>query len=105
MPCCHIYTTQLVEHVRETYYKPHSITLGGVPNMNIVRNVPRLPNSSANYRGGNLLDPSVQVTTCTLTLATLANPSHNSRIPRVHPPSRATTQEMSFQATTQKMSL
>ncbi|QCD97285.1 hypothetical protein DEO72_LG6g1995 [Vigna unguiculata] len=55
------------------------------------------------------LDPSVlattstltPATTSTLTPATLANLSHNSRVPRVHPPSRATTQEMLFQATTQ----
>ena len=31
------------------------------------------------------LDPSVRATTHTLTPATLANPSHNSRIARVHP--------------------
>jgi len=30
------------------------------------------------------LDPSVLATTSTLTPATLANPSHNSRVPRVH---------------------
>jgi len=47
------------------------------------------------------LDPSVLATTSTLTLATLANPSHNSRVSRVHPPSRATTQEMLFGAATQ----
>ncbi|QCD90228.1 hypothetical protein DEO72_LG4g1186 [Vigna unguiculata] len=29
------------------------------------------------------------------------NPSHNSRVPRVHPPFRATTREMPFRATTQ----
>jgi len=38
--------------VRETCYEPHSIMLGGVPNTNIVRNVPRLPKSSAKYWGG-----------------------------------------------------
>ena len=37
------------------------------------------------------LDPSVLVITSTLTSATLANPSHNSSVPRFHPPSRATT--------------
>ncbi|QCE11439.1 hypothetical protein DEO72_LG10g2672 [Vigna unguiculata] len=47
------------------------------------------------------LDLSVLATTSTLTLATLASPSHNSRVPRVHPSSRATTQEMLFRATTQ----
>ena len=40
-----------------TCYGPHSITPGGVPNTNIVRNVPRLPNSSANYRGGQSSRP------------------------------------------------
>jgi len=38
--------------VRETYYGPYSVTLGGVPNTNIVRNVLGLPNSSANYWEG-----------------------------------------------------
>ncbi|QCD96898.1 bud site selection protein 31 [Vigna unguiculata] len=61
-----------------------------------VRNVPRLPNSSAKYRRTIFLDPSVRATTRTLTPATLANLSHNSRISRVHPSSRAITQEMSF---------
>ncbi|QCE15238.1 hypothetical protein DEO72_LG11g2247 [Vigna unguiculata] len=36
--------------------------------------------------------PSVLAKTSTLTPTTLANPSHNSRVPRAHPPSRATTQ-------------
>ncbi|QCE03706.1 hypothetical protein DEO72_LG8g1731 [Vigna unguiculata] len=49
------------------------------------------------------LDQSVLATTSTLTPATLANPSHNSRVPRVHPPSRATTQEMLFRATTEEI--
>jgi len=44
------------------------------------------------------LDPSIRATTRTLTLATLANPSHNSRVSRVHPPSQTTTQEMPFRA-------
>jgi len=47
--CCHTYKPQLVEHVHETCYGPHSVTLGGVPNTNIVCIVQRLPNSSANY--------------------------------------------------------
>jgi len=49
------------------------------------------------------MDPSVLATTSTLTLTTLANPSHNSRVPRVHPLSRATTQGKSFRATTYRM--
>jgi len=48
------------------------------------------------------LDPSVRTTTNTLTLATLANLTHNSRVPRVYPPSQATTRGMSFRATTQE---
>jgi len=35
--------------MRETSYKPYSIAPGGVPNMNIVRNIPGLANSSASY--------------------------------------------------------
>ena len=57
-----------------------------------------------NTEDDKVLEPSVRAITRTLTLATLANSSHNSRIPRVHPPSRDTTPEMSFQATTQGMS-
>ena len=49
------------------------------------------------------MDPSVLATTSTLTPATLANPSHNSRVPHVHLLSRATTQGTSFRATTQRM--
>ena len=56
-----------------------------------------------NTEEGNLIGPSVHATMCTITLATLANPSHNSRVPHVHPPSRATTQEMTFRATIQGM--
>jgi len=47
------------------------------------------------------LDPSVLATTSTLTPATLTNLSHNSKVPHVHPPSRAITQEMLFRATTE----
>jgi len=47
------------------------------------------------------MDTFVRATTRTLTLATIANLSHNSRVSRVHPPSQATTQEMLFRATTQ----
>jgi len=50
--CCHTYKPQLVEHVRETYYGPHYVTLGWVLNTSIVRNLPRLSNSSASYQGG-----------------------------------------------------
>ncbi|QCD94512.1 hypothetical protein DEO72_LG5g2596 [Vigna unguiculata] len=47
------------------------------------------------------LDLFVLTTTSTFTPATLANLSHNSKVPRVYPPPRATTQEMLFRATTQ----
>ncbi|QCE14576.1 hypothetical protein DEO72_LG11g1579 [Vigna unguiculata] len=40
---------------------------------------------SQQLRRAIYLDPSVLATTSTLTPATLANPSHNSRVPRVHP--------------------
>jgi len=49
------------------------------------------------------MDLSVLATTSTLTPATLSNPSHNSRVPRVHPLSRATTQGTLFRATTRRM--
>ena len=49
------------------------------------------------------MSQSIRATTHTLTPATLANLSHNLRIPRVHPSSQATTQEMSFRVTTQGM--
>jgi len=52
MSCCHTSKPQLVEHVWETCYKSYSVMSGGVPNTNIVRNVPRLPNSSVTYWGG-----------------------------------------------------
>ena len=38
--------------MRETYYGSCSVMPGGVPNTDIVRNVPRLPNSLAKYWGG-----------------------------------------------------
>ncbi|QCD86755.1 hypothetical protein DEO72_LG3g1281 [Vigna unguiculata] len=52
---------------------------------------------------GNLTKLSIHTTACTLAPATFANWSHNSRVPRVHPPSRATTQEMPFLAITQEI--
>jgi len=79
MFCCHTYKPQLVEHVWETFYEPHSVTLGGVPNTNIVRNVPRLPNSSARYRGGQ----SIRTHPYKLQL------THSHR---QHSPTQATTQ-------------
>jgi len=48
MSCC----TQLVEHMGKPCYEPHFATPGGVPNMNNIHNVLRLPNSSAQYWGG-----------------------------------------------------
>ena len=55
--CCHTYKPQLVEHMLETCYRPHSVTPSGVPNTNIVRNVPRLPNSSTDFKEDNLSRP------------------------------------------------
>ena len=99
------YKPQLVEHVWENCYGPHSITPGGDPNMNHSLYL------SQYYQTRQLtpkrkifLDPSIWATTRTLTSITLANSSHNSRNACVHPPSRATTQGMSFQVTTQGMS-
>jgi len=43
--------------VRETSYEPHFVMPDGVPNTNIVRNVPRLLNSSAITEEGNLPGP------------------------------------------------
>ncbi|QCD90179.1 hypothetical protein DEO72_LG4g1134 [Vigna unguiculata] len=60
-------------------YGPHSVTPGGVSNMNIVRNVPRLPNSSTKYQGGESFWTHLYETQ-------LAH-SH-----RQHSPIRATTQ-------------
>ncbi|QCD87816.1 hypothetical protein DEO72_LG3g2356 [Vigna unguiculata] len=72
------------------------------PYTNIVRIRPKTTKLvSQQLRRAICLDPSVLATTSTLTPTTLANPSHNSRVSRVHPPSRATTQEMLFRATTQ----
>ena len=90
------YKPQLVEHVRETCYRPHSVTPGEVPNTNHSSYL------SQDYQTRRLipkraifLDPAVQATTRTLTLARLADPSHNSRNARIHLPSRATSQRMS----------
>ncbi|QCD89295.1 hypothetical protein DEO72_LG4g239 [Vigna unguiculata] len=71
--------------------------LGGVPKYEHSSQRPKTTKLvSQLLRRVIFLDPSVLATT-----STLANPSHNSRVPRVHSPSRATTQEMLFRATTQ----
>jgi len=49
------------------------------------------------------MDPSVLATTSTLTPTTLTNLSLNSKVSHVHPPSRATSQDMLFRATTQEI--
>ncbi|QCD82724.1 hypothetical protein DEO72_LG2g3064 [Vigna unguiculata] len=47
MTCCHTYRSQPIEHVRETIATDHTPQRQvEFPNTNIVRNVPRLPNSS-----------------------------------------------------------
>ncbi|QCD83311.1 hypothetical protein DEO72_LG2g3655 [Vigna unguiculata] len=93
MSCRQTYKPQLVEHVQETNYGPHSVTPGVVPNTNIVRNVPRLLNSSAITEEGNLSrpirtshnththtsntcqpEPQLKGSSCSSTI-----PSHNSR--------------------------
>jgi len=51
------YKPQLVEHVPETCYGSHSVTLGEVPNTNIVRNAPRLPTRQPNTEEDNLSGP------------------------------------------------
>jgi len=91
--------------VRETYYGPHSVTLGGVPNTNHSSYL------SQDYqilwltpKREFFLDQSVRAITPTLTPTTLSNPNHNSRNARVHPPSRATTQGMPLRAKSQGMS-
>ncbi|QCE10234.1 hypothetical protein DEO72_LG10g1462 [Vigna unguiculata] len=75
---------------------------GGVPKYEHSSQCPKTTKLiSRLLRRAIYLDPSVLATTSTLTPATLTNPSHNSRVSRVHPPSQATTQEMLFRATTQ----
>ncbi|QCE03853.1 hypothetical protein DEO72_LG8g1882 [Vigna unguiculata] len=77
----------------KTCYGSYTVTPGRV---SIYEHSPYRPKTtklvSQQLRRAIYLDPSVLATTSTLTPATLANPSHNSRVPRVHPPSRATTQ-------------
>jgi len=80
MSSCHAYKPQLVEHVRKTSYRPYSVMPGGVPNTNKVHNVPRLPNSSAIYWGGQSI--------WTHPYEPQLTHSH-----RQHSPTRATTQE------------
>jgi len=98
--CCHTYRPQPIEHVRKIMYGSYTVTPGRVP---IYEHSPYHPKTtklvSQQLRRAIYLDPSVLATTTTLTPATLTNPSHNSRVPRVHPPSWATTQEMLFRAT------
>jgi len=38
--------------VRETCYRSYYVTLGEVPNMNIIHNILRLPNSLVSHQGG-----------------------------------------------------
>ena len=52
MTCCHTYRPQPIEHVQESIAMDHTPNARwSSPNTNIVRNVPRLPNSLAIYRG------------------------------------------------------
>ncbi|QCD96254.1 hypothetical protein DEO72_LG6g956 [Vigna unguiculata] len=85
-----------------TCYGSYTATPGRVPTYEQSPYRPKTTKLvSQQLRRAIYLDPSVLATTSTLIPATLANPSHNSRVPRVRPPSRATTQEMLFRATTQ----
>jgi len=61
-------------------YGSHTVTPGGVSNTNIARNVPRLPNLSANYWGGQSI--------CTHPCGPQPAHSHRQDLP-----TRATTQE------------
>jgi len=93
MSCCHTYKSQLVEHVRETCYTPHSVTLGGVPNTYIVcksqdyqirqlnneeDNLSRLIRMSHNSHThtGNTRQPEPQLKSFSCSSAIM---SHNSR--------------------------
>ncbi|QCE00693.1 hypothetical protein DEO72_LG7g1983 [Vigna unguiculata] len=83
-------------------YGSYTVTPGGVPKCEHSSQRPKTTKLvSQLLRRAIYLDPSVLATTSTLTPTTLANPSHNSRVPRVHPPFRATTQQMLFRARTQ----
>jgi len=85
-------------------YGPYSVMPGGVPNTNKIRNVPRQPNSTLNTKDDNLIGPiRTRHNTHTYSVNT-RQLEPQLRVPRVHPPSRATTQEMPFRATTQGMS-
>ncbi|QCD83631.1 hypothetical protein DEO72_LG2g3977 [Vigna unguiculata] len=102
MTCCHTYRPQPIEHVGNHCYGSYTVTPGGVPKCEHSSQRPKTTKLvNKLLRRAIYLDPSVLATTSTFTPATLANPSHNSRVPRVHLPSRATTQEMRFRATTQ----
>ncbi|QCD96886.1 hypothetical protein DEO72_LG6g1596 [Vigna unguiculata] len=86
-------------------YGSYTVMSGGVPKYEHSSQRPKTTKLiSQLLRRAIYLDPFVLATTSTLTPATLANPSHNSGVPRVHPPFRATTRGMSFQTTTQGMS-
>ncbi|QCD90059.1 hypothetical protein DEO72_LG4g1011 [Vigna unguiculata] len=83
-------------------YGSYTITPGGVPKYEHSSHRPKTTKLVSQLLKRTIyLEPSVLATTNTLTPATLANPSYNSRVPRVHPPFRATTQEMLFRATSQ----
>ncbi|QCE03346.1 hypothetical protein DEO72_LG8g1370 [Vigna unguiculata] len=70
-------------------YGSHTITLGEVPNYEHSRNVPRLPNLSVTTEKGNLSRP-IRTGHNQYTNAGNTHQSElNSRVPRVHPPSRA----------------
>ncbi|QCD83179.1 hypothetical protein DEO72_LG2g3522 [Vigna unguiculata] len=74
-----------------------------LPNTNIVRNVPGLPNSSATTEEGNPSRPIRAGHNQHTHTGTLANPSHNSRFLVFLRYPEHTTQGKSFRATTHRM--
>ncbi|QCD79374.1 hypothetical protein DEO72_LG1g3013 [Vigna unguiculata] len=62
---------------------------GGVPKYKRSHNVPRLPNSSATTEEGNLVGPVCTGHNQHIHTGNTRKPELNSRVPRVHLPSRA----------------
>jgi len=86
-------------------YGSYTVTPSGVPKYESSSQRPKTTQTrQLATEEGNLSGPIHTGHTSTLTPTTLANPSHNSRVPHVHLPSRTTTQEMLFRATTQGIS-
>ncbi|QCE03794.1 hypothetical protein DEO72_LG8g1821 [Vigna unguiculata] len=87
-PCCHTYRPQPIEHVQKPCHGSHTVTPGGVPKYEHSPQCPRTTKLvSDSLRRAIHLDPSVLVTTSTLTpthlptRATTQGPSCSSAIP------------------------